>query len=332
MARCSSCGRNAVYFICGRWLCPFCAYEILGKDPPAIVFVDTETTGLDPCKDAIIQISAIRYQGEEKLDVWNTYVNPHRKIPADATKVNGITNAMVRSSPPIKELRSRFVEITKNSILVVYNHPFDLRFLNMAFRNLLTGVLYIDMLPLVKGRFETPDNKLETVATHLGFHPERGFHDSLADCEATAAVYFHLLHAGLQMSVFEYRETAKDIENKYGVKSTPPSQIVPQEPPTDENHPFYGKKIVFTGELSIERDAAMQLAADAGAEIKGSVSGKTDFLVVGQQDITLVGSSGISGKERKARELNDSGKGHIRILSEAEFMELVQQKTEVGVL
>lgn len=331
MARCSSCGRNAIYFIGGHWLCPFCTYEILGENPPASVFIDVETTGINPCSDAIVQISAVRYQGEEKVDVMDTYVNPHRKIPAAATMANGITNDMVRSYPPVKEQRSRFVEITKNSILVVYNHPFDLRFLNMAFRDLLTGALYIDVLPLVKGRFETPDNKLETVAMHLGFHPERRFHDSLTDCEATAAVYFHLLHSGLLMSVSEYRETAKVIEGKFGAKSTPPSQIKPKEPPTDENHPFYGKKIVFTGELSIERDAAMQLAADAGAEIKGSVSGMTDFLVVGQQDITLAGISGISGKERKAKELNESGKGNIRILSEQEFMELAKQKVEAGV-
>lgn len=332
MARCSSCGRNAVYFISGRWLCPFCAFEILGKTPPASVLIDVETTGINPCRDAIVQISAVRYQGDEKVDVMDTYINPLRKIPSEATMIHGITNDMVRSYPPIKEMRSRFMEVINDAILVGYNVLFDLRFLNMAFHGALTGSLYTDVLPMVKGKFKLPNYKLETVATHLGSCPEGGFHNSLADCEATAAVYFHLRQIGCLESVFEYRETEEYVRKRWADKSTPPSQIIPKEIPTDESHPFYGKRIVFTGELSIERDAAMQMAVDVGALVKSSVSGKTDFLVVGQQDITLVGDSGISTKEKTARELNDSGKGHIQILSEQEFMELVQQKTEAGVL
>ena len=332
MATCSSCGRKAIYFISGHWFCPFCVYKILGRNPPATVFIDVETTGVNPYRDSIVQLSALRYQGDEKVDVVDTYINPLRKIPPDTTMIHGITDDMVRSCPQIKEMRSRFMEIINNSILVGYNVLFDLRFLNKAFQGALTGALYIDVLPLVRGKFEVPNNKLETVSAHLGFNPEGGFHNSLTDCEATAAVYFHLLSTGLQEPVSEYRETVEDLKRWWGGKNTPTSQIVPSGAPTDENHPFYGKNIVFTGELSIEREVAMQMAVDVGAVIKSGVSGKTDFLVVGQQDIMLVGASGTSTKERKAQEINDSGKGNIQFLTEQEFIDLVSPETEEGEL
>lgn len=332
MPICSSCGRKAIYFICGHWFCPFCVYEMLGRNPPATVFVDVETTGLNPYRDSIVQISALRYQGDEKVDVMDTYINPLRKIPPESTMIHGITNDMVRSCPQIKEMQSRFKGFINDSILVGYNVLFDLRFLNRAFHGALTGALYIDVLPLVRGKFEVPNNKLETVAAHLGFHPDGGFHNSLTDCEATAAVYFHLLRAGLREPVSEYRETEEDLKRWFGLKNTSPSQIIPSGAPSDENHPFYGKNIVFTGELSIDRDVAMQMAADVGADIKSSVSGKTDFLVVGKQDIMLVGASGISTKERKAHEINSSGKGNIQILTEQDFMDLVSPETEAGEL
>ena len=81
----------------------------------------------------------------------------------------------------------------------------------------------------------------------------------------------------------------------------------------------------------MERADAAQMAVDVGAVIKSSVSGKTDFLVVGQQDIMLVGASGTSTKERRAQEINSSGKGNIQVITEQEFIELASPKTEAGV-
>ena len=67
----------------------------------------------------------------------------------------------------------------------------------------------------------------------------------------------------------------------------------------------------------------MQMAVNAGAVLKSGVSGKTNFLVVGKQDLAIVGSDGMSNKEEKAHALNESGKGCIKILDEAEFISLL---------
>ena len=57
-----------------------------------IVFLDVETTGTDPSKDEIIQISAIKFLGTQEIERFDTYVNPGCPIPFEATSVNGITD------------------------------------------------------------------------------------------------------------------------------------------------------------------------------------------------------------------------------------------------
>jgi len=94
---------------------------------------------------------------------------------------------------------------------------------------------------------------------------------------------------------------------------------------TNPSSPLFGQRIVFTGELSIRREDAMQLAVDAGALLQSTVSGRTNILVVGKQNIALVGADGMSSKEEKAYALNQAGKANITILDEEQFFALIPQ-------
>ncbi|RYE58306.1 MAG: hypothetical protein EOP20_06230 [Hyphomicrobiales bacterium] len=81
---------------------------------------------------------------------------------------------------------------------------------------------------------------------------------------------------------------------------------------------------MFTGELSIPRGAAEAQAAASGCPCGTSVSGKTGILVVGEQDLSLAGQDGLSGKQRKAAALNAAGAGN-RILDGDEFVAMLRQ-------
>ena len=63
-------------------------------------------------------------------------------------------------------------------------------------------------------------------------------------------------------------------------------------------------------------------AERAGATATGNVSGFTDYLVVGQANLAVVGQDGLSGKARQAAELAARGSG-IEIIDEATFRELL---------
>lgn len=92
----------------------------------------------------------------------------------------------------------------------------------------------------------------------------------------------------------------------------------------DPHHPFYQKSLVFTGELSIDRQEAMQRAVNVGAVIKTAVSRRTDYLIVGRQYDGPGGRATTSNKELKARAILAEGKSSLRLLNERDFFRLLQ--------
>ncbi len=77
--------------------------------------------------------------------------------------------------------------------------------------------------------------------------------------------------------------------------------------------PLHGKKILFTGTLSMARHEAADKAETAGADVVSSISKKLDFLVAGEN---------AGSKLEKAQKLG------ITILTEEEFLEKCQSQSE----
>ena len=80
--------------------------------------------------------------------------------------------------------------------------------------------------------------------------------------------------------------------------------------------------MVFTGALGLSREAAADLAAQSGMAVKTGVTRLTDYLVVGDQDLTVLGGHSKSSKHRKAEEMQTAGHP-IRIIGETMFKEMV---------
>ena len=66
----------------------------------SIVAIDVETTGLDPARDSIIEVGAVRFNGRRVEAEYSSLVNPNRHIPEFVTGLTGIDDAMVRGAPP----------------------------------------------------------------------------------------------------------------------------------------------------------------------------------------------------------------------------------------
>ena len=94
---------------------------LINKYTPNYVIFDLETTGISPNYDEVIEISALKVKGGEVVDEFNTLVNPGRKIPFGATKVNGITNAMVAEAPAFSHVLAEFLDFAEGLVLVGHN-------------------------------------------------------------------------------------------------------------------------------------------------------------------------------------------------------------------
>ena len=101
-------------------------------------------------------------------------------------------------------------------------------------------------------------------------------------------------------------------ETKLSEQFQPRAGVVP-----DQAGPLWQKRIVFAGVFQSGK-AAMQMAVDAGALLRETVSAKTDFLV-------LAPSAADGAKARAAAALNQAGKAHITFLDEASFLRMVRQ-------
>lgn len=105
-----------------------------------------------------------------------------------------------------------------------------------------------------------------------------------------------------------------------------PSEIVPTVEEFDENHPLYGKTCVFTGTLdNLPRKDAMQLVVNVGGFCGNSVTKKTDYLILGNNDYCSSIKGGKSAKQKKAEELQLSG-SDIEIIPESVFYDMFSEK------
>jgi DNA polymerase III epsilon subunit-like protein len=68
------------------------------------VAIDLETTGLDPRRDAIIEIAAVPFVGGRSEPGYVTHVNPGRPIPPESSRIHGITDSMVDRAPTIADV------------------------------------------------------------------------------------------------------------------------------------------------------------------------------------------------------------------------------------
>ena len=95
-----------------------------------MVALDLETTGLDSSSDAIIEIGAVKFSGDEEIDVFDELINPGRKIPPYVTQLTSIDNEMVSTKPSIHDKISELKNFVGNAPIVGHNIQFDLKFLS----------------------------------------------------------------------------------------------------------------------------------------------------------------------------------------------------------
>lgn len=171
----------------------------------ACVF-DTETTGLGA--DArIVEISAawvdlrtglIERDEESRPRVRATLVDPGCAIPREATKIHGITSAMVRGKPALDAVLPAFVRFIGEGPVVAHNAPFDVRILRAE--STRVGARLPSRVPVYctkrLAKKVLPAGKsvaLAAVAVECGVEQRKGAHRALADVETTGAVLAALI-------------------------------------------------------------------------------------------------------------------------------------------
>ena len=121
--------------------------------------VDTETTGLKPDENRIIEIGAVKFDKSGIIDRFSCLVNPRILIPPFCQELTGITNKMVFCQKEFKEIAEDFLAFLGDSVIVAHNAQFDIRFLNAEFERIGKEILANSAIDTLRfSRWTFPDN------------------------------------------------------------------------------------------------------------------------------------------------------------------------------
>jgi len=161
------------------------------------IALDLETTGLNADRDAIIEVGAVKFHGDEVLDTFSTFVRPGRPIPAEITELTGIRDEDVKGAPGLHDVLSRLARFVGERPIVGHSVEFDLSFLrrhSQKFENELLDTFELSSILLP----HADRYSLKSLATMLGIELEQA-HRALDDAQASHRLFWTLLQkaAGL---------------------------------------------------------------------------------------------------------------------------------------
>ena len=184
--------------------------DMLGKEPaPAdtdtllrdlnFVVFDCETTGLDPEKDAVVQIGAVRVVNGKIVDgeAFDALVHPGRPIPASSTRVHGIDDETVAHCPSFDAVCRRFHQFAQNAVLLAHNAPFDMAFIRREsgkagyeFDNSVLDTVHLSAIVFGGSQEHTLDALCQRLGVTL--HDDVR-HTGLGDAMATAQAFVAMI-------------------------------------------------------------------------------------------------------------------------------------------
>lgn len=174
-----------------------------------LIYLDTETDGLDPKKNSIVQLAGIiRVNGQEEEFDFKMAPWPGRESDPEALAVSGRTVEEVKAYPPAPEVFRLFIALLSKYVdryakkdkffCLAYNARFDDDFLRAWFEAMgdkyygswfwtpALDVMQLAAFYLMRERPDLPNFKLATVAKAvLGIDPPEGsYHDAMFDIKA----------------------------------------------------------------------------------------------------------------------------------------------------
>lgn len=256
---------------------------------------DIETTGFDRDADQIIEIGAAKVINGRIADTFSALVNPGLYIPIEASRVNHITDDMVRSAPPIAKVLPRFLAFVGDTMLAAHNASFDMTFIirDSVSLGLVPPSRCFDTMNLFELWPEAKNKKLSSLLSAAGIKNKEA-HRALGDAEALA-----------ELLVATVPRMPDPDTAKRRAHSTLKTDAVDDR--------LHGMRFVLTGDVpGMSRADIEQLIRLHGGRPTGSISAATNYLAVG--DYPEASEGFISAKKKQAMEMISQG-GTIRIIT-----------------
>lgn len=287
--------------------------------------IDFEKSNNDSCSVCSIGIAVFE---NGNLIFANNYLvqPPGNEYLALHSAIHGITAEDTCNAPSFQEVWKVISQFIVGETIVAHNgctvefpileslfHYFRIDF--PSYQTVCTLQLSQQLFPYLN------NYKLSTLADLLNLNFDVSqYHNSQYDAEVCGHIFlkmtqFFKLNNSFQPDDEIKKETAKSdlFNDTFASKRIDSSLIYPADKPKYENHFFYSKKIVITGEFARfpkQRNKLAQILFDCGADINTSISKNTDLV--------LVGTGAGPKKMEKISSLN------IAVMNEEKLVELIK--------
>jgi DNA polymerase-3 subunit epsilon len=166
------------------------------------IVLDKETTGLNPKKDEILSIGAVKIQNNKIItrDSFEIFIKPIQNINGESIKIHHITPADLENGATINEALEKLLFFIGNLPIVGYYISFDINILNTYLKEFIGITLSnesIELSSMYYKRYkkhsahEFIDLKFDTIMNKLDL-PKLGQHDALNDAIMSAMIFLKL--------------------------------------------------------------------------------------------------------------------------------------------
>ncbi|CAA6825498.1 MAG: DNA polymerase III epsilon subunit (EC [uncultured Sulfurovum sp.] len=166
------------------------------------VSFDCETTGLNPKKDEILSIAAVKIKKNkiELSDSFERFIRPQNKICQKSITIHHIRPCDIDDSIEAKIAIEEFLHFIGNRTLIGYYISFDIAMINKYTKTLIGTTIpnkSIELSEMYHKRYhkrsahEFVDLKFDTILKKLNL-PKLGQHDALNDAIMSAMMYLKL--------------------------------------------------------------------------------------------------------------------------------------------
>jgi DNA polymerase III epsilon subunit family exonuclease len=239
------------------------------------IALDLETTGLNPDKDRIIEIAAVRMNEDGTIqDEYQTLINPGTPLPDLIQHLTGLTDDDLKDAPTIDEVREDVIKFIGSDPILGHSVQFDINFL--AASNIPAPGTVLDTFHLSQTLLlNEPSYSLEILSEKFELVHESK-HRALDDTKVAIELY-KLLVEKIREIPFEAAEQIRAVLNKsdFGWKDVFVSNLTadsggaaPSLPRPPEQTPRRGA----SHSLQIEVEAALTNSVSAIFESPEAIS------------------------------------------------------------
>lgn len=163
----------------------------INEYPDDYVVFDIETSGLIPNKDKIIEIGAVKYINNKKVDEIDYLIDPKINLEPIITKVTGLKDSDLKGKSSIEEVLPIFINFISDYPVIGHNISFDIDFINYNLRkihkkeinNKVIDTLFLSRITI----YDIKNHRLKTLKEYLKL--DYGSHRSICDCYTCNEVY-----------------------------------------------------------------------------------------------------------------------------------------------